>query len=111
MSQIVDGIVNMNNLIYQNNSIRMMLFMISGIFLGYTLEPIPKTLDKLFKNSIIFKFIIIFVAGCIYVYPLNIEHIINILVCSIIALVLFEGIRMYDKYIEDKEKIKEEKKI
>jgi len=82
----------------------MMLFMISGIFLGYTLEPIPKTLDKLFKNSIIFKFIIIFVAGCIYVYPLNIEHIINILVCSIIALVLFEGIRMYDKYIEDKEK-------
>ena len=114
MSQIIDGIVNMNNFIYQNNSIRMMLFIISGVFLGYTLEPIPKTLDKLFKTSIIFKFLILFVTACIYVYPLNIHHIINIVICSIMALVIFEGIRIYDKYIEDKEKedkIKEEKKI
>jgi hypothetical protein len=43
MSQIIDGIVNINNFIYQNNSVRMMLFIISGVFLGYTLEPIPKT--------------------------------------------------------------------
>ena len=47
----------MNNFIYQNNSIRMMLFIISGVFLGYTLEPVPKTLEKLFKTSIIFKFL------------------------------------------------------
>jgi hypothetical protein len=114
MSQIIDGIVNTNNFIYQNNSIRMMLFIISGVFLGYTLEPIPKTLDKLFKTSIIFKFLILFVTACIYVYPLNIHHIINIVICSIMALVIFEGIRIYDKYIENKEKedkIKEEKKI
>ena len=96
----------MNNFIYQNNSIRMMLFIISGVFLGYTLEPVPKTLEKLFKTCIIFKFLILFITACIYVYPLNIEHIINIVICCIIALVIFEGIRIYDKYIE-KEKEKE----
>ena len=104
MSQVIDNIVNMNNYIYQNNSVRMMLFIISGVFLGYTLEPIPKTLEKLFKNSNIFKFIILFVTACIYVYPLNIQHLINIVVCSILALVIFEGIRIYDKYVEEKEK-------
>jgi len=104
MSQVIDNIVNMNNYIYQNNSVRMMLFIISGVFLGYTLEPIPKTLEKLFKNSNIFKFIILFVTACIYVYPLNIQHLINIVVCSILALVIFEGIRIYDIYVEEKEK-------
>ena len=90
----------------------MMLFIISGVFIGYTLEPIPKTLEKLFKTSIIFKFIILFITACIYVYPLNRQHIINIVICSILALVIFEGIRIYDKYVKDKEdKIKEEKNI
>ena len=56
------------------------------------------------KNSNIFKFIILFVTACIYVYPLNIQHLINIVVCSILALVIFEGIRIYDKYVEEKEK-------
>jgi hypothetical protein len=63
----------------------------------------------LFKNSNIFKFIILFVTACIYVYPLNIQHLINIVICSILALVIFEGIRIYDKHMEDKEKEDKEK--
>jgi hypothetical protein len=86
-----------------NDFFKLLSTLLTGILLGYTLQPVPKWLNNLFDNSNIFKFIIIFITGIISTYPIDISKIINSFISSVIILVIFFVFRYIDK-IEEKDK-------
>lgn len=102
--QVVDNIVKVNNSILQNNHLRMILLLVSGVFMGYTLQPVPKWLNNLFDTSNILKFFVLFISGAIVVYPLTSEKIMIVTLCSAIVLFFFQMARNHDKKLEDKKK-------
>ena len=83
-----------------NDFFRLLSTLLTGILLGYTLQPVPKWLNNLFDNSNIFKFIIIFITGIISTYPIDTSKIINSFISSVIILVIFFVFR----YIEEIDK-------
>ena len=92
--------------VLHNDYLRTILLLVSSVFIGYTLQPVPKWLNKLFDTSHIFKFLILFTAGCVAVYPVNNNNIKWVVVCSILTLVFFHVARKYDDYLEKQEKKK-----
>ncbi len=90
---IDNNLVILINNFLENNHIRMFLLLITGVFMGYTLQPVPKWLDTLFNTSHILKFFVLFIAGSISVYPLNSNSIISVLIGTIITLLIFESAR------------------
>lgn len=102
MNQLLDKYVDVNNLILKNESIRIILYMISSVLIGYVLQPIPKWLNNLFDTSNILKFIILFVCGTVYAYPIAKSDIIYVFAYSVLALIVFEFARKFDKNVDDK---------
>lgn len=86
------------------DSIKILLMLVSSVFIGYTLQPVPKWLNKLFDTSFLFKFFIIFISGLIAVFPISPRKFIYVLIFSIITLALFSASRYVDKIIEKKNK-------
>jgi hypothetical protein len=93
---ILQKTVEIDNVLLNNNYIRNVLFLISGVFLGYILQPVPTFLNNLFNNSILFKFIILFIFGSTAVYPVNKNNILPVIFGSIITLILFEYLRTFN---------------
>jgi hypothetical protein len=85
------------NKIFKNDFIRLFLLVLTGIYAGYTLQPVPKWLNNLFDTSQLFKFIIIMIIGITALYPIDKDKLFNITLMSIIILILFELFRKYDK--------------
>lgn len=102
ISNIIDKSVNLNNHFFKNDYFRTFLLLISGVFMGYTLQPVPKWLNKLFDTSPLIKFLVLFISGCISVYPLNKNNIILVFVGSVLTLIFFQCARYLDIYIEEK---------
>ena len=102
---IIDKFVNLNNDFLKNNYLRTTLLLISGVFIGYTLQPVPKWLNKVFDTSYLIKFLVLFTVGCTSIYPLNKTNIMWILFGSALTLTLFHFARYLDIYIEDNKKI------
>jgi len=92
MSYFVDEF----NYLFKSDRLRLSLLLIISIFLGYTLQPVPKLLNKIFNNSMTFKFLIIFMLGLLTVYPLDINELYIIFYSTIAILLIFELLRLYD---------------
>lgn len=107
-SGIVEKSINVTietlNNTFSNDFFKLASLLITGIFAGYTLQPVPKWLNKLFDNSNIFKFLIIFIIGITATYPIDQNKISNIFISSIIILIIFEGLRYIDIIYEKNEK-------
>lgn len=91
-----DTIVNKINILLKNDNLRISLLIITGIFAGYTLNPVPKLLNNLFHNSHLFKFIILLILGILAVHPIDKNELFYIIITSIIILIIFEITRLYD---------------
>lgn len=91
--------VESTNNILSNDYLRVLLLLITGVFMGYTLQPIPKWLNKLFDTSILLKFTALFIAGSISLYPLNNNSLMWVTIGSILTLVLFQYMRKIDEFI------------
>ena len=102
-SIIIEKSVGVNNELLHNDYLRIALLLVTGVFMGYTLQPVPKWLNKLFDTSHTLKFFILFIAGCITVYPVNKNNIIWVGLGSALTLGFFQLARKYDKYLDDKE--------
>jgi len=100
---------NIINYPFTFDTVRILLLLITTVLVGYTLQPIPKWLDKLFNTSIFFKFIILFIIGLISVYPITPFNLIIVFMFSIVVLVLFSISRYVDVYIEKNNEKKIEK--
>ena len=81
------------NKILENDYIRIFIMLIIGVFTGYTLQPVPQWLNKLFDKSNIFKFLILFLGGSVALYPLTNNKILIITICSILILAIFQLFR------------------
>jgi hypothetical protein len=95
---------NVVNSTFSNDFFRLLSIMIVGVFAGYTLRPVPNWLGNLFDTSLLFKFLIILVVGVTGNYPVSKSKMIHIAISSAIILVLFEGLRRAESYMEKKEK-------
>lgn len=99
-----NGITDIINNIFANDQFRMVLMYITGVFLGYTLYPVPKSLNTLFNNSTFFKFSILTVSLIANMHPINKLGLIDILSTSAVILVLFQILRLIDKIFKDNKK-------
>jgi len=92
---------NYNNLLSINLT-RIFLLLITSVYIGYTLQPVPKVLNNLFDNSNLFKFLILFICGSTSLYPLDNNKLLYILISSILILILFNYLRSKDIKIIEK---------
>ncbi len=97
MNDIIISSVEYVNILLKNDYLRMLILIVCSVFIGYTLQPVPKWLNNLFDTSNIFKFFILFMVGATTVYPLNKYNIIWITFGSVGCLFLFHLARLYDK--------------
>jgi len=95
--ELSNKIVNLSNELLKNSYVRTVLLLVTGVFMGYTLQPVPIWLNNLFNVSHILKFFVLFIAGCIAVYPVNQQSIMYVFVGSILTLLLFQFCRYLDK--------------
>ncbi len=86
--------INEFNNILSYNYIRIFLLIITGVFMGYTLQPVPTWLNELFNTSIILKFLVLFIAGSVAVYPINENNILWVFFGSISTLYIFHLFRL-----------------
>jgi hypothetical protein len=110
VNNVADITIKTVNNTFSNDFFKLISLLLTGIFAGYTLQPVPKWLNKLFDNSNIFKFIIIFTIGITSVYPINKDKISNIFISSVVILVIFSVFRYIDTIYEKKEKDEKNKK-
>lgn len=92
--------VRYDNRFLENNYWRMSLLLVTGVFMGYTLQPVPKWLSHLFDTSNLLKFCVLFLAGSIAVYPLNPKKMVWVTIGSLVTLMLFDMARKYDQYLD-----------
>lgn len=89
----MDTITNSLNRIFSNSTVRMFAFLFASVWLGYTLQPVPDWLNRIFDTSNIVKFLVIFTVGILSFYPLDNEEVKNIFVDTIIVMIIFKLIR------------------
>jgi hypothetical protein len=94
-NSVIEKIVTINNNIFSNDYIRTFVIIISGVFIGYTIQPIPKWLNNIFDNSQLFKFFVLFYTGAIALYPLTKDKIKWIIVSVLVIMYLFRVFRNY----------------
>ena len=94
-NSIVEKIIKINNNIFANDYIRTFIIIISGVFIGYTIQPIPKWLHNIFDTSNIFKFFVLFYTGAIALYPLTKDKIKWITIATLFSMYLFTVFRKY----------------
>jgi hypothetical protein len=104
MEDILVSSVDIGNTSLKNDYFRMLILIVSGVFIGYTLQPVPKWLNNLFDTSNVFKFFVLFAVGSIAVYPLNKNNIVWVTTASIGCLYLFHLARLYDQKLEKDKK-------
>jgi len=92
MSNITDGI----NQLLHYQSLRIAAIIFTSILAGYTLVPLPTIIERAVTHSNLFKFFILFVLGCVALYPLTISKLINFLFVEIFVLALFDFLRKFD---------------
>ena len=92
----MDFIILNINKIFNNDFIRLFCSILTGIYAGYTLQPVPHWLNTLFNKSQLFKFIIIMIIGITAVYPIDKNKLINITLSATIILMLFEFFRKFN---------------
>lgn len=92
----VDNVVEQKNRVLKNNYIRIAILIITGVFMGYTLQPVPAWLNNLFNTSHLLKFFVLYLAGLVAVYPVNKENMKWVFVGTVLALALFQVMRRFD---------------
>lgn len=75
------------------SSLRYVSVALGAVAIGYTLQPIPKVLEDLFKGSQGFKFAWVTIFILNVMGKLNMTNVITALVVSAVVLSLFEYLR------------------
>lgn len=84
------------NMVLSSSMFRSFILVITSVYTGYTLYPVPKFLDEMFYTSNIFKYIILLFLLCTSMYPVTNDNILIILIIPIIVLIFFKFLRKYD---------------
>ena len=99
---MLDLAVDFINKVLSNDLLRTIEIVITGIFAGYILQPVPRWLNSYFDTSTPFKFIILLLIGLGVSYPVTPDSLVNVVLTSIAILVAFALARRYDSYLNEK---------
>lgn len=101
-------ILNSYNQLLSNKYVYIIIFLITTVLIGYTLQPVPLFLNYLFDNSVIFKFVIMFIVVSTYYFSkdnklTNEDFMLSIFI-STGLLIILEIFRFIEKrFIKSKE--------
>jgi hypothetical protein len=95
MDQSTENDVTPINIVLQNEFFRTFLLLLTGVLIGYTLQPVPRWLSSLMDKSHLFKFMILWIVGLVTLYPINKKKLIEITLGSIAVLVVFQLLRQF----------------
>lgn len=73
--------------------IKIFLLLLTGVYAGYTLQPVPAVLEKMFNESVPFKYAILFIITTIALHPLDDKKLGISLIMPAIILFLFASLR------------------
>ncbi len=108
LDYVVDQTSTVSNTLFANDFFRLASLITAGVFAGYTLQPVPRWLNRLFDTSVAFKFLVIVVIGITAVYPVNRTKFIHVVISAALILAIFEVMRGYDKPVVEAPKPQEE---
>jgi hypothetical protein len=108
LDYVVDKTSTVSNTLFANDFFRLASLILAGVFAGYTLQPVPRWLNRLFDTSVVFKFFVITVIGITAVYPLNKSKFVNVVISAALLLAIFEVMRGYDKPVVEAPQPQEE---
>lgn len=97
-------ITQYSNKILDVDILRYVIMIVTSVFIGYTLQPVPKWLNSLFDNSHIFKFIIMVLMAMVALYPLDDNEVKYIFIGSLLSIVIFIIFRKIGEKDEEKKK-------
>jgi hypothetical protein len=89
----MESVINTLNNVFSNDLIRYATIMLTGVYAGYTLQPVPRFLNDLFDNSTLFKLIILLFIGFSNFHPLDSTKVQYIVISSVAILILFSHMR------------------
>jgi hypothetical protein len=81
------------------NLLRYISVALGAVYVGYTLQPIPKVLDNLFKTSQVFKLVCVVVFLLNVMGKLTVNALLVALVAAVVVLSLFEYLRVFDQEV------------
>lgn len=87
--------------------LRYIILIVSSVFMGYTLQPVPEWLNNLFNTSYILKFSIMVAAAMVALYPLDDNEVSYIFIGSFLSLLLFMIFRKVEAQYKREQKCKE----
>jgi hypothetical protein len=93
---MLENFANFVNILLENIYLRSFLFMMSGVFMGYTLQPVPEWLNHLFNTSVVLKFWVLFLTIVATFYPMDPTEMSISFVCCALTLILFHIARRKD---------------
>ena len=81
------------NFLFKNDTVRTIIFIITSVWIGYTLQPVPQWVTHTFDKSNVIKFIIMLLVGIVAFYPLDETEVKNIIIGSAVTMALFAYLR------------------
>lgn len=73
--------------------IKIFLLLLTGVYAGYTLQPVPAVLQDMFNKSLPFKYAILFILTVIALHPLDDKKLGISLIMPAIILFFFASLR------------------
>ena len=74
--------------------LRVFIILITSVWIGYTLQPVPSWASAVFDTSILFKLLVLIMSGWAALHPLEGYTVIYIIGAAIVILGLFEFSRV-----------------
>ena len=81
------------NTVLSYTPVRVFLTLLFGAMAGYTLQPLPKMLESLTRDSFVFKFVVLTILAVVSNLPLNENKLVTILACVVCVLLLINYLR------------------
>ncbi len=89
--------INTNlNWAFSFTPVKVFTLLITSVYIGYTLQPVPSWLNEWFNISFLLKGTVLILAGWTSLYPLEGYTSIYVIIAAIAILGLFEGFRYID---------------
>jgi hypothetical protein len=85
------------NYVTNTKYISLFIFMLSFVYAGYTLYPVPSKMNKMFNRSLLLKYVVLLVIAIYISQPLTSEKLQICLIVSVLVLLLFEVLRNFSR--------------
>ena len=89
-------ITTLSRNLVKSQTLRLTLLVICGVFMGYTLLPLPQPMERLFNSSHLFKFLVLYICG-LGILPesdLDDHHVIILATVCFLVLAGFQALRI-----------------